>query len=89
MCVFPAVYDPVHKSKTPIRIQSLSEVTASATGCVSVCAIRANRFMKMVLFRRVASGKLGRIFTLGLMLLVATRVSRVSGQGTLPLYISI
>ena len=40
----------------------------------------------MVLFR-VAGGKLGRIFSFGLLLLVAAGVSRVSGQGTLPLYI--
>ena len=69
-------------SMTGLRV---SQGTASATGCVYVCAIRATRFVKMVLFR-VASGKLGRIFSLGLLLLVVTRVSRVSGQqGTLPL----
>ena len=54
-----------------------------------MCAIRANRFVKMVLFR-VAGGKLGRIFSFGLLLLVAAGVSRVSGQqGTLPLNISM
>ena len=37
--------------------------------------------VKMVLFG-VTGGKLGRIFSLGLLLLVAARVSRVSGQGT-------
>ena len=49
--------------------------------------VNPTRFVivKMVLFG-VTGGKLGRIFSLGLLLLVAARVSRVSGQqGSRPL----
>ena len=39
----------------------------------------SGRFVKMVLFR-VSGGKVGQVFSLGLLLLVTARISLISGQ---------